>query len=186
MKRWILVISTIICFGMTLVACQSKEEAKENTVEELLAFKDSSIGDASAVVNMSYLLPGGEYVKQVSLQTEKQPYEIKLDYGIKEGTNIKEEVFEKYWKEEVTKRAFLNNATTLFILVKNVDVVEFKLHTASPKTFKVTRKDIEDFYGKDVRQYSENAEAWEEEILQSTIGENEEVEKFFKKHPIEA
>lgn len=178
--------SVILC-SMVLMGCQSeKEETKENTVKEFLAFKDSTIGDSSEVVNMSYLLPGGKYVKRISLQTDQKPYGITIDYGVKEGTNIKEEVFEDDWNEEVTKRTFLNNATTYFILIDNVDVVEFTLHTKAPKSFKITRQEIDDFYGKDVRKYADDEKAWNEEVLENTIGDEAKVAKFFKKHPIQS
>ncbi|WP_042345708.1 DUF4825 domain-containing protein [Bacillus massiliigorillae] len=187
MKRSILLICSVFLFSMALMGCQSKkEETKKNTVEELLTFKDSYIGDSSSVVNLSYLLPGGKYVKRVSLQTDKKPYGITIDYGIKEGSNIKGDDFEDYWNEEVTQRAFLNNATTYFILIQNVDEVEFKLYTTAPKSFKVTRKQIDDFYGKDVRKFAEDEKAWNKEVLEDTIGDDAKLKEFFKNHPIQS
>ncbi|MEH6942358.1 DUF4825 domain-containing protein [Bacillus sp. JJ722] len=187
MKRIIMMMCSVILCSVILMGCQSKkEETKENTVEELLVFKDSTIGDSSAVVNMSYLLPGGKYVKQVSLQTEQKPYGLTIDYGVKEGTNIKQEAFEDDWDDKVTERTFLNNATTYFILIENVDVVEFKLHTKALKSFKITRQEMNDFYGKDVREYADDKEAWNEEVLNNTVGDDAKVEKFFKKHPIQS
>lgn len=169
------------------MGCTSdRPETKENTVEGLLEFKDTYIGDSSAVVNMSYLLPGGKYVKRVSLQTNEKPYGITIDYGMKEDADVKEEDFEEYWEDQVTKRAFLNNATTYFILVQNVDVVEFVLHTAEQKSFRVTREQIDAFYGKDVRTFAESEKAWQKDVMEQTIGDDEKVDAFFKEHPIQS
>ncbi|MEJ8553128.1 DUF4825 domain-containing protein [Tepidibacter sp. Z1-5] len=189
MKK-IFILVFILILGFTLfTACKSNETKSTNKIQEiniekLIEYKDSYVGDNSAVGGILYNLPGNIYVKQFSLQTNTEPYGIKVDYGLQENSNLKEEDFDKYWNSESVENIFLNNATTLFILVKNVDKVEFELDTPNKQSFTITRKELETFYGKDLREYSRDTSLWEKEVLKGVINSSEKVEEFFKSHNI--
>ena len=172
-----------------LTGCKSNETKGRNIIQEiniekLIEYKDSYVGDNSAVGGILYNLPGNIYVKQFSLQTNKQPCGIKVNYGLYENSNLKEEDFDKYWNSESVENVFLNNATTLFILIKNVDKVELELDRPNKQVFTITRKELETFYGKDLREYSKDISLWEKEVLKGVIDSSEKVEELFKVHSI--
>ena len=54
----------------------------EINIDKLLEFKDSYVGDNSAVGNIIYNLPGNVYFGGMTLQTNETPYEISMDYGV--------------------------------------------------------------------------------------------------------
>ncbi|CAH2214208.1 DUF4825 domain-containing protein [Tepidibacter aestuarii] len=185
MKK-IFVIGIILMFSFSvLIGCESSEDKSVNStkkinIEKLIEYRDSYVGDNSAVGGILYNLPGNMYVKQFSLQTNNTPYSIKVDYGLDKNSNLKKEDFNKFWDSESVKNIFLNNATTLFILVKNVDEVEFNLDTPNKQSFSITRKELETFYGKDLREYSNDISVWKKEIIDSS----EKKEDLFKNHSI--
>ena len=82
------------------------------------------------------------------------------------------------------KKVFLNNATTLFILIKNVDIVTFSLDSTPQKSLSVTEKDLEEFYSKDLTPYAENTSLWQKEILDDILKSNDKIENFYKAHII--
>lgn len=149
------------------------------SLDQLLQYKDSYVGDASAVGGIVANLPGSGFVKQISLETTNTPYGIQVDYGLREGSNLQQE-FLQFWDEENTKNILTNNAVTLFILVQNVDTVTFNLDTPDKQSFSFTRQELENFYGKDLRQYAQNKTMWEQEVLTDLISSNEKLIKLIE------
>ncbi len=185
MKKILVIALTLFFVFSILTGCESNESKSVNgiqkiNIEKLIQYKDSYVGDNSSVGGILYNLPGNIYVKQFSLQTNTTPYGIKVNYGLEQNSNLKEDDFNKFWNSESVRKIFLNNSTTLFILVKNVDKVEFELDTPSKQSFSITRKELEAFYGKDLREYSNDISSWEKEIIDS----GEKVEDFFKNNNI--
>ena len=186
MKRLILVMCLIFSLFSVLAGCDSVlEKEKEDPIDALIAYKDTYVGDATAVSHISYILPAGEHVKTISLQTNETPYEIAITYGIKEEADVTEETFESDWNENNTKKALLNNAIAFFTLVNNVDVVTLSVETTSPQLLTVTREQIEEFVGKNVREYASDAELWKEEIEEGIINNDEKVKAFYTLYPLQ-
>ena len=187
MKRSLLSICLLLGLFSLLVGCDSVlEKEKKEPVDVLMDYKDTAVGDATAVSHISYILPAGEHVKQIDLQTKETPYEITIDYGVKEDSDTTVEDFENEWDENNTKRALLNNAIAFFILVNNVDVVHFNVETETPVSFSITREDIDTFVGKDVREYSNDAKLWKVEIEEDIISDDAKVNAFYAMHPLQS
>lgn len=98
-----------------------------NINEDLFQFKDTFVGDNSAVGNIANQLPGAEKLNGFELKTNEEPYGIILNY---DGTGSKQE-----YKETV-----IYNATFLFTLVQNVNWITFNSnigeYTVTKKTCK--------------------------------------------------
>jgi len=120
------------------------------------------------------------FIKEFSLTNDS----IKVDYEYKGQSNMEEEDLQKYFNDENTKKIFLNNITTLFILIKNVENIELNLHTENQLSFNISRKEVEDFYGKDLRKYAEDKLLWEKEVLKNKLASKESIESFFEAHSI--
>jgi len=191
-KRLLLLCCTV-ALTLILAGCQ-KTEAKDYEAEQtgslainldkLLVYKDSYIGDNSAVGNILFTLPGNIYAKNFYLETAAVPFAIEVDYGIKSNSDLKKEDLIKYWTEEMTQKIFLNNAAAFFILVKNVDEVRFNLDTPEKRTFSISRQEMEQFFGKDLRLYAQDKQLWTKEVLEQCINNNEKREKFFEKYKL--
>ncbi len=168
---------------LMLIGCQSNQIHQDESIAKLIAYKNSYVGDNSAIFHIVKGSIAGRYVKEISLETKKQPYGITVNYGSKHNTDDKAENFEEYWNTEQTKKAFLNNASTLFILVDNVEVIKFHLETNKQELFTITRNELEEFYGKDLRLYADNEDLWRKEIIEATINDKEKLNAFYKKYP---
>ena len=186
MKKLMFKVGTIILSAGLLVGCSSVlEEERKEPVDAVIGYKNTYIGDTSSVLKISYILPAGEYVKQLSLHTKEEPYEMTVDYGLKEEQDISKEDFEKDWSERNTKKVLLNNAISYFVLINNVGVVHLNVETTTPYKLTVTREDIESFVGKDVRTYADDAELWKKEIEKDIIENEERVDEFYKNHSLQ-
>jgi hypothetical protein len=186
MKKRFALFFTLLMIFLFLTGCQTNNVSSTNAIQQinldlLKKYKDSDVGNNFAVFNILSNLPGALYVKQISLETKKSPFSISVDYGLRQDTNVKESDFNEYWSEKNTKKIFLNNATTLFILIKNVSTINFN---ANNQSFSISRQELKTFYGRDLREYANKTDLWEKEILEETLNSNEKIEEFYKTHSI--
>ncbi|MBV7272551.1 DUF4825 domain-containing protein [Clostridium sp. PL3] len=186
MKRRFSLFCTLLIILLSVTSCQSNNSSNVNNTEQisltrLIKYKDSDVGNNLAVSNILSNLPGALYVKQISLQTKSSPFGISVDYGLRQDTNVKESNLKEYWSEKNTKKIFLNNATTLFILINNVATVNFNVNHQS---FSISREELKNFYGRDLNEYANKTALWEKEIFKETLNSNEKIDEFYKIHSI--
>ena len=189
LKKILVFICSVSIAVSFLTGCKQQKivdinSTKQMNINKVINYKNSYVGNNNAVTSILYNIPGSPFVKKVSLQTRTSPLGIIVDYGIKQGSSLKQEDLNKYWEGDNVKRIFLNNATTLFILVKNVDVVTFNLASPSNESFSISRKDLEVFYKRNLGDYAKNSYLWKIQVLDKTINSKDKVKEFFKINPI--
>lgn len=104
-----------------------KDKVTALELESLYEYKDSYVGDNSAVINILSMLPFSDKGMTFELQTKKEPYGIIVNYNFDE--NIDEKTLEK-------------NAVVIFTLIKNVENITFKFKNMNNDTYKFTRDEI--------------------------------------------
>lgn len=153
MKRLLSFLS-IIAAALLIGGCS------DTTDDSIFVYKDSYVGDASAVGNSASRLHGAEYYKGFELQTTDEPYGIILNYD-DEGSKLNE------------KETAVYNATYLFALIKNAGWITFRFNE---QEYTITRSAMQQWYGKDLREL-ENEEQTEQ-LLQTYLGDKEKVDAF--------
>ena len=89
MKKIFTFILSLLLLSLLLVGCNSAKDTNSNSSKEMnisnvAKYKDSML-DNSTILNILWNMPGGTFVKNIYLDTKKQPYSINIDYGIKEN-----------------------------------------------------------------------------------------------------
>ena len=115
---------------LLLVACSEQEQ------QGVFAYKNTYIGDASAVRAVVEQVDGAAHFIQMELYTDLEPYGLQLYY------------------EELTEAQMLANGTYLFSLIQNVDWVHY---TVGEQAYELSREQINDTYGIDVRNIHDEA-----------------------------
>ncbi|ENH96745.1 hypothetical protein J416_09044 [Gracilibacillus halophilus YIM-C55.5] len=111
-----------------------------NGKEDIFKYKDSFVGDNSAVGNIVRQLQGAEHFQDFELKTKDKPYGVILNYD---------------WlnSEQKYKEAAIHNATFIFALVQNVDWITFNF---DDQEYKITKENLQDWYGEDLSGLSED------------------------------
>ena len=99
------------------------------------------------VGNLLSQLSYAEYRQGMSLQTEKAPYGITIKYDLTESDNNISEI----------ELALYKNATLMFALINNLELIDFNLITNKGEhKFHFSREMIQSNYVQDLRDYTEN------------------------------
>lgn len=113
-----------------LVACSEQEQ------QGVFSHKNTYIGDASAVRAIVEQVDGAAQFMQMELYTDMEPYGVQLYY------------------DALTEDEMLANGTYLFSLIQNVDWVHY---TVGEQAYELSRDQINDTYGIDVRNIHDEA-----------------------------
>lgn len=156
---------TVGDFGEEIINCISKyqnEDSKEAreaekkvnnisdiNMEELKKYKDSYVGDNSAVMNILANLPLNTYVSELSLKTDRKLYEITVNY--KENPALGLDDYNNFWKDKNPNEVLEKNAALMFSLIKNTDVIEFNVDNIGEKNYRYTRDELKEKYGEDFK-----------------------------------
>ena len=137
-----LAILSVFMVSLGMVGCDKSTEQKSVSTESkvnlttVLKYKDSYVGDNSAIVNIVNNLPGNIYNVGIELQTTSKPYEITIRYKGFDDIDI------RFEDGSLISSSFpyvmKNNALIILSLVKNVDIVNFDVDDGTVITYERT------------------------------------------------
>ena len=133
-----------------------------NKNENIFQFKDSFVGDNSAVGNIANQLRSSENLEGFELKTKEEPYGIILNYDWVES-------------EQNYKETAIFNATFLFALVQNADWVTFNFDN---REYKITKGNLQEWYGKELSEFKNEDEL--RELTQEYLKDENKVNQLFE------
>ncbi|PEL07681.1 DUF4825 domain-containing protein [Bacillus sp. AFS017336] len=133
----------------------------QSSNKDIFQYKNSYLGNNSAVGNIIKQLPNNKEFKKMKIQTKKKPYGLTITY---EKINVN------------PKNIVINNATFLFALIKNVEWITFEF---ADKKYTLTRQQLNEWYGKDVRSYTNENDL--EELIHTNLKDKDKVNQLFIK-----
>ncbi|TCN26307.1 DUF4825 domain-containing protein [Mesobacillus foraminis] len=129
--------------------------------EDLFQFKNSFVGDNSAVVNITNQLHSSEHLDEIELKTKEKPYGITLNYDMEKS-------------QQEYKDTAIYNATYILALVQNADWITFQFGN---QEYKVTKENLQSWYGTDLSELTTEEEL--ESFIQEQLEDESKVNQFF-------
>lgn len=139
---------------LVVSGCSTKNE------EDIFKFKDSSVGDNSAIGNIVNHLQKADHFKDFELKTKNEPYGMILNYDLLDEGNY--------------KKIAIHNATFIFALVQNVDWITFNFED---QEYKITRESLQDWYGENLSELESESET--EELIQKYLKDDDKIKQLF-------
>ena len=120
MKK-LIIFSMLVLVG--LAGCGKSTNTSE--LSELLTYKNSYVGDNSAVSHILFRLPAHEYLDGFELQTSQEPYEITINYKDFDKNTVKLEdgLISNTSFNEILK----GNAMIILSLIQNAEIINFNV-----------------------------------------------------------
>lgn len=158
----VLILSAVLHINRLTAADSPEPTANSNTggyrAAVLMQFKSKYVGDHVNVRNLIGNLPYAEYSQGgISLQTEKAPYGITVNYdfgqandntGSNSNTNI---------DINQVETGLRHNAVVIFALIDNADVIDFNSDLGSQNLkVRYARAELQKSFPQDLRDYAKN------------------------------
>ncbi|WP_163100706.1 DUF4825 domain-containing protein [Peribacillus alkalitolerans] len=140
---------------LSLTSCRIDKDSSK----DIFQYKESYIGNNSAVGGIIDQLPHSKEFKQMTLQTKKKPYGMVIEYNNSAGD---------------TKSIAINNATFLFALVKNLDWITFGF---PDEKYTLERDQLQQWYGKDLSDYTNEKDL--KNLIQTNLKDKTKVNQLF-------
>lgn len=156
MKKITTYFMIVLLLLLSLTGCVSSNGSSK----DIFQYKDSYIGNNSAVGGIIHLLPQSKEFKEMALQTKKKPYGMELEYGNITGDR---------------KIMVINNATFLFALVKNLEWITF---TFPEEKYTLTRDQLQQWYEKDLNKYTNKKDLMK--LIETNTKDKNKVEQLIK------
>ena len=153
----------MIGWGNFTVSKETNDESKVN-LTTVLKYKNSYVGDNSAVSNIVNNLPANIYNEGIELQTSSKPYEITIHYKDFEDISIRLE------DDSVITSSFQyvmkNNALIILSLVQNADIVNFDMDDGTIITYERTAlvNEYKDEFGNNLEEITKDKSSLEQFI----------------------
>lgn len=145
MKKIVTLLFCSVCVIFLLNGCNSNVSNSNISNQGLLQYKDSYIGDNSAVVNIVRQLPESNHFDKVELHTNNKPYGMTLYYN-----NINTDDGQQKHREIV-----VHNATWIFTLVSNADWITFHI---DDQEYNISKEKLQNWYGLELRKVNSEDE----------------------------
>ncbi|WII37874.1 DUF4825 domain-containing protein [Paenibacillus thiaminolyticus] len=151
---------------LTLAGCDSNSRSAGAGDKDIFQYKNSYVGDNTAIGSILGMLPQSDRLKQFSLSTTEKPYRITVQYHEAASPMSESEI----------RETVIFNATFLFALVQNVDQVHLELKGQS---YLLTREQLQSWYGKELDQFENEQDL--RKLTQEFIPDKDKVDQLFAK-----
>ncbi|MFN2744133.1 DUF4825 domain-containing protein [Bacillus sp. z60-18] len=160
MKRITIYFISLLSLMILFSGCSLNADSKT----DLFQYKNSYVGDNSAVVNIVKQLAHNKELNQVSLKTKKKPYGITLEYKDIDAKKADQEI----------KETVISNSTFLFALIKNVDWITFKF---PDREFTVSKEKLQNWYNNKLDVFKNEQDL--KKLVQEHLKSEDSVNQFF-------
>lgn len=156
---FIIIIIVAVLSIFLMFSFNNNETNQEVQIEHLVyTYQDTHVGDNSSVGGILNDIFLSENIESFKLGTSDAPYSITVNYALEEG--IKNDKLTQYIEY---------NATTLFALVKNVELITFNVKDTIQKTYAFKRETIQMNYDEKLSSYITDEETWMNEVYRNII-----------------
>ncbi|MBB6445821.1 DUF4825 domain-containing protein [Bacillus benzoevorans] len=155
---------TIFLLLIIAAGCSNNNDSSK----DVFRYKDSVVGDNSAVGAIITQLPFNEYYQEFALETKEEPYGIVLKYDT--------EAESPALNDENMKELALCNSAYLFSLVKNVEWVQYDF---GKQKLRVDKKELQEWYGEELSSMTNETDL--KKLLQERLSDKNQITQYFEK-----
>jgi hypothetical protein len=155
----IIIIIVALLSIFLIFSYNNTETNQENQIKHLVYnYQDTYVGDNSSVSGILNDIFLAENIKSFKLGTSDAPYSITVNYALEEGINNgKLTQYMEY------------NATTLFALVNNVEIITLNVNDTIQKTYAFKRETIQTNYDQELSSYITDEKTWMDKVYLNII-----------------
>ncbi len=186
-------LAVIVC-GVILVAPtltddrQNKlldQEVRQKMVDatnisELLTSKDINIGESTKIRSLLRdKLPAGLFLSTFDITLDK----LTVKYALTERSESTPEAYAAFWTEDNCQQIIMYNTAAMFVLVRNLEVIEINVEGYDYPTALVTRGAANKIFATDLAAITQ-ADVWQQTLITDGVYNDDNRAAFFAERPL--
>lgn len=179
-----------ILVGPTLLADPQKEfenvyiyQRMVNTsnISELLAQKNINLGESAKIkALLRDSLPAGNYLRSFDITLNK----LTVVYDLTENSGNTQESYDEFWTTDNTEQIIMYNTAALFVLVRNLEVVEIDVNGYNFPTCIFTAEQAASIFNLETLSQINTSVEWQQELIMNGVYDAETRAAFFEIYPL--
>ena len=180
-----------ILVGPTLLTNPQKEienvyiyQRMVNTsnISELLAQKNINLGESAKIkALLRDSLPAGNYLKSFDITLNK----LTITYDLTEASGSTQESYDEFWTADNTERIIMYNTAALFVLVRNLEVVEINVTGYNFPTCIFTAEQAAQIFKLETLSQINTSVEWQQSLILQGVYDADTRAAFFEVYPLE-
>lgn len=179
-----------ILVGPTLLSNPQKEienmyiyQRMVNTsnISELLDQKNINLGESAKIKSLLRdSLPAGIFLSSFDITLNK----LTITYDLTEVSGSTQESYDEFWTADNTEQIIMYNTAALFVLVRNLEIVEINVKGYSFPTCIFTAEQAADVFNLETLSQISTAVEWQQELIVNGVYDSETRAAFFAIYPL--
>ncbi|HIU10245.1 MAG TPA: hypothetical protein IAB00_03225 [Candidatus Avidehalobacter gallistercoris] len=153
----------------------------EDNIGELLDQKNINIGESTKIRSLLRdKLPAGLFLSTFDITLDK----LTVKYALTERSEKTPEDYAAFWTEDNCQQIVMYNTAALFVLVRNLEIIEIDVEGYAYPSCIITRAEADALFEEALADIAD-AESWQSVLIDNGVYDDESREAFFAAHPLE-
>lgn len=153
-----------------------------DNISELLAQKDINLGESAKIRSLLRdSLPAGLFLSTFDITLNK----LTVTYGLTERSGASQESYDEFWTLDNTQQIVMYNTAALFVLVRNLEIVEINVEGYNFPSCIVTADQAAGVFNLEAMNQISTAEEWQRELITYGVYNEGTRAAFFALYPLE-
>ena len=152
----------------------------EENITDLLSNKNINIGETTKIRPLlREKLPAGLFLSTYDLTLNK----LTVRYSITERSEATAEEYNRFWSDDNCQQIVMYNTGALFVLIRNLDIIEINVDNYDFPTCIITREEADSIFGTSLSGIY-TAEDWQHYLIKGGVYNDTCRKAFFTLHPL--
>lgn len=153
----------------------------EENIDDLLSQKYINIGESTKIRSLLRdKLPAGLFLSGYDITLDK----LTVRYALTERSANTAEDYAAFWTEDNCQQIVMYNTAALFVLVRNLEIIEIDVEGYAYPSCIVARSEADGLFGGALADIAD-AGAWQSTLIENGVYDDEARAAFFAAHPLE-
>ena len=153
----------------------------EDNIGELLDQKNINIGESTKIRSLLRdKLPAGLFLSTFDITLDK----LTVKYALTERSEKTPEDYAAFWTEDNCQQIVMYNTAALFVLVRNLEIIEIDVEGYAYPSCIITRAEADALFEEALADIAD-AESWQSVLIDNGVYDDESREAFFAANPLE-
>lgn len=173
----ILVAPTMFNNGQNdIIEAEVRQKMVDTTnISDLLGNKNINIGESTKIRSLLRdKLPAGLFLSTFDITLDK----LTVKYALTERSAATPEEYAAFWQTDNCQQIIMYNTAAMFVLVRNLEVIEINVEGYDYPTCIFTRDEIDSLFGKRLADIA-TADEWLQTLITDGVYSNDIREAFF-------